>query len=688
MRKFYLFALVAALFAACTNDTTEDVAVEVPQTLTVSFEEDTRIQLMNGKTVWNTGDLVSVFYKSDANDCYRFAGNTGERTSELVRTAKGDKSRSGDHIITVYPYSEDYIISLSAGTIEAHLPAEQTYVNESFGIGSSPMVSMSEYKQVVLKNVCGWLKVQFTGNGEVVDKITLRGNCGEQVAGDIMIVAEDASTILASAGMDIDDTEVGGTLVDEDSIITEVSLVCPDGVTLGSEPTSFYIALPPQTFSKGLTVTLYSDKSGAMKQTTDKSITISRNIVQPLASVEANLQPNKIYYTSTDGKIVTPYSTTAFGGANIISNTYENGQGVITFDAPVTTIGSYAFEYCRSLTSVTIPDSVTEIGGYAFRGCSSLTSVTIPDSVTTLRTNPFEECSKLTEFYGKFASADKRCLIVDGVLNSFAIGCGLTEYAIPNSVTEIGSSAFYECSSLTSVTIPNSVTEIGSNAFRNCSSLTSVTIPDSVTKIGSDAFSGCSSLKSVYLASTTPPTLGIRVFQYYENGEYKNLDCTIYVPSVALDKYKNAENWSGYNIAANSNELLYTSTDGNIVTPYKATAFGGANIVSNTYKDGQGIITFDAPVTEIGSDAFWFCSSLTSVIIPDSVTEIGSYAFYGCSSLKSVYLTPTTPPQGGGSMFNYNATGRKIYVPRASESAYEAAEYWSDYAADIEPYDF
>ncbi|MBR2116626.1 MAG: hypothetical protein IJ942_06375, partial [Alistipes sp.] len=96
--KRLFFAVVAMLFAACTTDVTKDVTVEVPQTLTVSFEEDTRIQLMNGKTVWNTGDLVSVFYKSDANDCYRFAGNTGERTSELVRTAKGEKSRSGDHI--------------------------------------------------------------------------------------------------------------------------------------------------------------------------------------------------------------------------------------------------------------------------------------------------------------------------------------------------------------------------------------------------------------------------------------------------------------------------------------------------------------------------------------------------------------------------------------------------------------
>ena len=660
MRKFYLFALVAALFAACTNDTTEDVAVEVPQTLTVSFEEDTRIQLMNGKTVWNTGDLVSVFYKSDANDCYRFAGNTGERTSELVRTAKGEKSRSGDHIITVYPYSEDYIISLSAGTIEAHLPAEQTYVNESFGIGSSPMVSMSEYKQVVLKNVCGWLKVQFTGNGEVVDKITLRGNCGEQVAGDIMIVAEDASTILASAGMDIDDTEVGGTLVDEDSIITEVSLICPDGVTLGSEPTSFYIALPPQTFSKGLTVTLYSDKSGAMKQTTDKSITISRNIVQPLASVEANLQPNKIYYTSTDGKIVTPYRTTAFGGANIISNTYENGQGIITFDAPVTSIGDYAFRSCSSLTSVTIPNSVTEIGGSAFYNCSSLTNVTIP-----------------------------------------------------NSVTKIKDSAFGYCSSLTSVAIPDSVTSIGNYAFYYCSSLTSVTIPNSVTEIGYEAFGWCSSLTEVFCKSTIPPTLYGNVFD--SNTSH---GLVIYVPKGYLETYKSAAGWCDYASLIleegiefpESSKIYYTSTDGNIVAPSNRD-FLGANILMNIYRNGQGIIIFDAPVTSIGSYAFQYCSSLTSVTIPDSVTSIGNYAFRNCSSLtsitigngvteigwyafeycsslKSVYCKPTTPPQGGSDMFLNNATGRKIYVPRASESAYEAAEYWSDYAADIEPYDF
>ena len=124
--KKVLFAAVALLFVACTTDTTKDIAIEAPEILTASFEEDTRIQLMNGKTVWNTGDLVSVFYKSDANDCYKFTGTTGDRTSTLQRVTKGKESRRGDNVILVYPYSPNYLISLSAGTIEAHLPAEQT----------------------------------------------------------------------------------------------------------------------------------------------------------------------------------------------------------------------------------------------------------------------------------------------------------------------------------------------------------------------------------------------------------------------------------------------------------------------------------------------------------------------------------------------------------------------------------
>ena len=133
----------------------------------------------------------------------------------------------------------------------------------------------------------------------------------------------------------------------------------------------------------------------------------------------------------------------------------------------VTSIGESAFSWCKSLTSITIPNSVTEINAWVFEGCSGLTSITIPNSVTSIGKDAFSWCK------------------------------GLTSITIPNSVTSIGDGAFRFCSGLTSITIPNSVIEINAWVFEGCSGLTSITIPNSVTSIGYQAFSGCDALKSI-----------------------------------------------------------------------------------------------------------------------------------------------------------------------------------------------
>jgi hypothetical protein len=163
----------------------------------------------------------------------------------------------------------------------------------------------------------------------------------------------------------------------------------------------------------------------------------------------------------------------------------------------VTSIGVYAFYYCWSLTSITIPDSVTSMGDFVFAHCSSLTSITIPDSVTSIGYGAFSYCSSLTSI-----------TIPDSVTSigygAFSYCSSLTSITIPDSVTSIGGSAFSYCSSLTSITIPDSVTEIGEGAFFYCESLTSITIPDSVTSIGGSAFRNCSSLKSVYFEGNAP----------------------------------------------------------------------------------------------------------------------------------------------------------------------------------------
>lgn len=200
------------------------------------------------------------------------------------------------------------------------------------------------------------------------------------------------------------------------------------------------------------------------------------------------------------------------------------------------------------MTSITIPDSVS-IGNYAFHECSGLTSVTIPDSVTEIGDNPFNGCVNLAEFKGKFAADNGRCLIIDGVLNSFA-PAGLTEYTIPNSVTEIGKYAFWKCSGLTSITIPDGITSIRPKSFGYCSGLTSITIPDSVTEIGDEAFMGCTSLKEVYCRPTTPPAGGFHMFSEDGYGTRLPIGCMIYVPASdddsIINAYKTQNGWRNY----------------------------------------------------------------------------------------------------------------------------------------------
>ncbi len=183
---------------------------------------------------------------------------------------------------------------------------------------------------------------------------------------------------------------------------------------------------------------------------------------------------------------------------NDATGKYNEGWNISTASIPsyitfnginysVTAIGSFAFDNCTKLTSVTIPISVTSIGSLAFYGCTSLTNVNIPDSVASIGQAAFYNCSSLT------------CINLPNSITNIKYqafyGCAsLSSIVIPDNVTELEASIFYNCSSLTSANIPNGITSIPSKTFYNCSNLTNITIPNSVTSIGESAFFGCCNL--------------------------------------------------------------------------------------------------------------------------------------------------------------------------------------------------
>ena len=280
----------------------------------------------------------------------------------------------------------------------------------------------------------------------------------------------------------------------------------------------------------------------------------------------------------------------------------------INIPSSVTSIGEYAFHDCSSLPSINIPYSVTSIGGRAFMCCRSLTSINIPSSMTSIEWSTFEGCSSLTSI-----NIPSSVTSID--LQAF-MGCSsLTSINIPSSVTSIGQSAFMGCSSLTSINIPSSVTSIDLQAFVDCSSLTSINIPSSVTSIGQSAFNGCSSLTSINIPSS--------------------------VTSIEPSSFSGCSSLTAFTVDANNPNYC---ADGCMLFNKEKTTLITAVGSQKTYN-------IPSSVTSIGGGAFHDCSSLTSINIPSSVTSIGEYAFSG--ALKFVLIQSNRIEFGKGVFYWY-----------------------------------
>ena len=309
---------------------------------------------------------------------------------------------------------------------------------------------------------------------------------------------------------------------------------------------------------------------------------------------ECGVNGSNLAWSLDDTGLLRISGTGAMEDFNFIVNTppwneYLFAITEIFIEDGVTTIGSDAFYGAYELTSLTLPDSLISIGAGAFTACDMLAQVTIPASVTSIGATAFSYCNRLQSFsvdqdnpvyssdeHGVLFDKDKLLLIQapGGISNS---------YAIPDTVTAIGSHAFAACIELTGVTIPHSVTSIGNSAFSYCDSLQSISVDENNPNYSNDA-------------------QGV-LFD-------KEKNTLISVPSVI----------SGAYVVPNG------------VTSIDYSAFSSCYALTH--------ITLPDSMTAIDAWTFSY-SSLTSIDIPSSITAIGDYAFDSCYELTDVYYGGT-----------------------------------------------
>lgn len=357
-------------------------------------------------------------------------------------------------------------------------------------------------------------------------------------------------------------------------------------------------------------------------------------------------------------------NTVTFIGSHAFYGCYN--LAAINIPDGVTSIGSSTFYSCSALTSITIPSKTLSIGEQAFALCRNLSSITISDGVTSIGASAFNNCSKLTSIVlpNSITTIGK---------NAFG-GCGLTSIVIPEKVTMIDDYTFFGCNSLTSIQIPGSVTSIGEQAFYGCRGFTSFTIPSSISSIGKLAFYSCDNLVSVTVKSQTPVSITNDVFSNRENA-------TLYVPYGSKTAYGAADYWKEFKeiveigvpspnisfVDANVKALCVSNWDTNGDGELSEAEAAAVTDIGEVFKGNTSIKSFNelkyfTKLNVIHLDAFWGCTDLVSVHIPDNVSSIGSSVFRDCSSLTSINI-PSSVASIGNNAFASCSSLTSVIIP-------------------------
>ncbi len=354
-------------------------------------------------------------------------------------------------------------------------------------------------------------------------------------------------------------------------------------------------------------------------------------------------------------------------------NTYTTGTITIPSnvnDYTVTTIGGYSFIGCNNITSIIIPNSVENIKGYAFTGdlktenLISVKSITIPSSVKYIGNYAFSRtCIESIQIPSKVSRIADSAFDSCNKLTSLSVDISNTTYDSRNNCNAIIETASNKLiAGISTTIIPNSVKSIGTRAFFGITGLMSVTLPSSIENIAEYAFYGCNNLTSVKVEMKVPVSITSDTFSNQSNA-------ILYVPYGCKANYESANNWKNFKeIIEMTNIIDFADSNVKAICVANWDTDGDGELseeeaaavtdLGTVFKNNNTITSFDelqyfTGLQSINENAFRYCNSLTSIILPVSITSIGDYAFYYCTGLTGILSIPNSVTSIGAYAFYY-----------------------------------
>lgn len=397
-------------------------------------------------------------------------------------------------------------------------------------------------------------------------------------------------------------------------------------------------------------------EKGAFRKYTGTALTLPAN----LEKIEA--------YAFEGAKIANyliPASVTSIGySAFAASMTDMEVTKSIVFapGSKLTTIGDYAFRYCKALTSFVIPDSVSHIGMGAFQACESLQSIILPAALTEIPKQAFLQCISLEQIVIQqgvtkigdsafqktaistiYIPASVR-IIEDSAFKELNKLAQVTFHK-DSKMESIGASAFEGCVVLQVINIPAGIKTIGAKAFKDNGNLKNFDIPAGLTEIPEGMMDGCKNVRSIKIP-TSVTSIGARAFS--NNASIDAIEIPAAVTSIGTSAFEGCTNADrivfadgsalkelGSDVTGNDNIFKGAKNAKTVKLP------AGLLFIGGHVFEGCGMTELSIPsgVLEIGTHAFADCDGIQTVTVSGNVSYLGDYAFFHCDNLQTANLS-------------------------------------------------